>query len=287
MEKDGSSDSTGKDAELDALLSAADSGMIEAIRENLDLETGFTQILGNLAGITPACRPTGPGEVEPGAHAHSYGRALDPVPSSEVASAAHKIPALAGSKRHTEPRYHHRALITLALAVVMALNIAVLCSLSHNHGALGSRYGASPTNPAFEPIPGERPAGRLLLRQLIVLPDKAGASASLRFATDNAGLGGDPVISYLRDTRSGPVLLLSGFPAGTAVRFLAISADRSRRNHSAVSDWSYSFPPGGEQFSPRTMICIAGANGRVMLEAVQNQSSGQIGVSITWFWDLL
>jgi hypothetical protein len=56
MEKDGSSGSTGKDAELDALLSATDRGMLEAIRDNLDLDTGFAQILGDIAGVTPAGR---------------------------------------------------------------------------------------------------------------------------------------------------------------------------------------------------------------------------------------
>jgi hypothetical protein len=43
--KDGSGGSTGKDEELDALLSAADEGMLDAIRANLDLDTGFAQIL--------------------------------------------------------------------------------------------------------------------------------------------------------------------------------------------------------------------------------------------------
>ena len=49
-----------RDAELDALLSAADRGMLDAIRDNLDLDTGFAQILDNLAGITPSGRATGP-----------------------------------------------------------------------------------------------------------------------------------------------------------------------------------------------------------------------------------
>ena len=86
MEKDGSGDSTGKNAELDALLSAADRGMLEAIRDNLDLDTGFAHILGDVAGITPTGRPTRPAEAEPGGHAHSNGHALDPVPACEVAA---------------------------------------------------------------------------------------------------------------------------------------------------------------------------------------------------------
>lgn len=217
MEKDGSGDSMGKDAELDALLSAADRGMLEAIRDNLDLDTGFAHILSDLAGITPTGRPTGPAEAEPGGHAHSYGHALDPVPACEVANTAHKIPASAASRSHREPLHHHRALITLALAVVTALNIAVLCSLSQNHGAVGALYGANATSPAFRPIAGEPTRDFCFFlpprpQQLIVLANKVGASVSLRFAAESAGVGGDPVISCLRDSRSGPVLLLSGFP---------------------------------------------------------------------------
>ena len=42
---DGSGGSADKDKELDALLSAADSGLLDAIRDNVDLDTGFAQIL--------------------------------------------------------------------------------------------------------------------------------------------------------------------------------------------------------------------------------------------------
>lgn len=292
MEKDGSGDSTGKNAELDALLSAADRGMLEAIRDNLDLDTGFAHILGDVAGITPTGRPTRPAEAEPGGHAHSNGHALDPVPACEVAGAAHKIPASPASKSHREPLHHHRALITLALAVVTALNIAVLCSLSQHHRAVGARSAAGATSPAFKPIAGEPTRDFYFFppprpQQMIVLANKAGASASLRFMADSAGIGGDPVISYLRDSRSGPVLLLSGFPAGTAIRFLSIDAGQSRRNCFNVSYRNHPFPSSGEQFSPRATICIARGNGRVMLKTVQNQSSGQIGVIITWFSDLV
>ena len=143
MEKDGSGNSTGKDAELDALLSAADRGMLDAIRDNLDLDTGFAQILGDLTGVTPTGRPTGPAEAELGGHAHSHGHALDPVLACEVSGGARKIPAVAGPKTRKEPRYHRKTLTTLALAVITALNIALLCSLSHNHGAVGAQSGAA------------------------------------------------------------------------------------------------------------------------------------------------
>ena len=122
---------------------------------------------------------------------------------------------------------------------------------------------------------------------MIVLAGKAGDCASLRFAADNAGIGGDPVISYLNDSPSGPVLLLSGFPVGTAISFLSTGADRSGRNCSAVSRRNHPFPSGGEHFSPGTTICITGGNGRVMLNTVQNQPSAQIGVIVTWFPDLM
>ena len=122
---------------------------------------------------------------------------------------------------------------------------------------------------------------------LILLASKAGASASLRFAADNAGIGGDPVISYLKDSPSGPVLLLSGFPAGTAIRFLSTGADQSCRTCSTASCRNHPFPPGGEQLSPGATICITRDNGRVMLETVQNQPSAQIGVIVTWFPDLM
>jgi hypothetical protein len=283
MEKDGSSGSTGKDAELDALLSATDRGMLEAIRDNLDLDTGFAQILGDIAGVTPAGRPTGTAEAGPGGHAHGYGHALDPVLACGVSRADRMIPASADPQSPREPLYHHRVLIILAFAVVAALNIAVLFGLSQSHGAVGAQSGATATNPASKAIAGERPAGFPRPRQVIVLADKVGASASLRFAAESAGIGGDPVISYLEDSRSGPVLLLSGFPAGAAVRFLSIGAGRSCRNCATVSDWSESFPSGGEQFSPGTMICIAGDNGRVVLDTVQNQASGQIRVIVSWF----
>ena len=287
MEKDGSSDSTGKDTELDALLSAADRGILDAIRDNLDLDTGFAQIVGNLAGITPSVRATEPAQAVPGGHAHSAGHVLDPVRACEVSRAAHKIPA---SETRREPRRHRRMLTTLALAVIAALNIALLCSLSH--GAVGARSDAIATSPTPKPVAGESvrtlcfvPPARL--QQFIVLTSKAGACASLRFAADSAGIGGDPVISYLKNSPGGPVLLLSGFPVGTAIRFLSANAGRSGRNCSAVSYWNHPFPSGGEQFSPGTTICITGGSGRVMLNTVQNQSSEQIGVLITWFPDLV
>jgi hypothetical protein len=155
MEKDGSGNSTGKDPELDALLSAADRGMLDAIRDNLDLGTGFTQILADLTGVTPTGRPTGPAEAKLGGHAHSHGHALDPVLAREVSGGARKIPAAAGPKTRKEPRSHHKTLTTLALAVITALNIALLCSLSlsHNHGAVGAPSGASVTRP--KPIAAE------------------------------------------------------------------------------------------------------------------------------------
>jgi hypothetical protein len=289
MEKDGPGDSAGKDAELDALLSAADRGMLEAIQDNLDLDTGFAQILDGFAGIRPVGRPTGSAEAEPGGRAYGHDRAPDPVLACEISSAARKIAAWAGPKSHKESPYRHRALITLALAVITALNIAVLCSLSH-HGAIVAQSGANATSPGSKPMADE-PARDFFPpprpRQLIVLDNKAGAFASLRFAADSAGIGGDPVISYLKDSPSGPVLLLSGFPAGTAIRFLARGAGQPCTNCSEVSSWNQPFPSGGEQFSPGTMICIAGGNGRVVLKTVQDQSSGRIGVFVDWSANLV
>ena len=290
MEKDGSSNSTGKDTELDALLSAADRAMLGAIRDNLDLDTGLAQILGDLAGITPASRQAGPAEAEPGGRAHSYGRALDPVLACEVPGAARKTPGPASPKTRKEPRDHRKTLTTLALAVITALSIALLCSLSYNHGAAGVQSGASASSPkriVGEPARETWPFPSARQHQLIVLPGKAGASASLSLVAYNAGIGGDPVISYLKDSSSGPVLLLSGFPAGTAIRFLSTGADQSCRTRSAVSRRNHPFPPGGEQFSPGTTMCITGGNGRAMLKTVQNQPSGQIGVIATWFPDLM
>lgn len=287
MEKDGSGGSTDKRTELDAFLSAADKGMLDAIHDNLDLDTGFAQILSDLAGIAPTGRPTGPAEAEPDGHTHSYGHALDPVHACEVSRAAHKIPASADRPSHREPLYRHRALITLALAVVAVLNIAILISLSQNHGIASAQSGATATDPPFKPIAAEQARDRYFprpkLQQLIVLANKTGASAPLRFAADSNGIGGRPSISYLRDSRGGPVLLLSGFPVGTAIGFLSIGAGRSYRTCSAISHWNYPFPSGGEQFSSGTRMCIAGPNGRFMLETVQSQPSGQIDVVITRF----
>jgi hypothetical protein len=286
IEKDGSGNSAGKDAELDAFLSAADRGMLDAIRDNLDLDTGFAQILGDLTEVTPAGRPTGPAAAELAGHAHSHGHALDPVPACEV-SGGRKIPAVAGPKTRNQPRYHRKTLTTLALAVLTALNIALLCSLSHSHGAVGAQSGASVANPM--PVAGERVRDHreFLPPKLILLATKAGASASLRFAADHAGIGGNPAISYLKDSPSGPVLLLSGFPAGTAIRFLSTRADLSCRTCSTVSRRNHPFLPGGEQLSPGATICITGDNGRVMLETVQSQPNAQIGVIVTWFPDLM
>ena len=289
MEKDSSSDSTGRDTELDALLSAADRGMLDAIRDNLDLDTGFAQILDNLAGITPSVRATGPAQAVPGGHAHSYGHVLDPVRACEVSGVAHKIPASAGPETRREPRRQHRMLITLALAVIAALNIALLCGLSHE--AIGARSDAS-ASPAPKPIIGESVSTLCFVppprpQQFIVLADKAGDCASLRFAADSAGIGGDPVISFINNSPGGPVLLLSGFPVGTAISSLSTGAGRSGRNCSAVSHRNHPFPSSGEHFSPGTTICITGGSGRVMLNTVQNQASEQIGVLITWFPDLV
>jgi hypothetical protein len=286
MEKDGSGDSVGKDAGLDALLSAVDRGMLEAIRDNLDLDTGFARIVEDLDGITPTGRPTGSAKAAPGRHAHGHDHALDPVPAGEVSSTAGKIAVSVGPKNRRRSPYRHRALITLALAVVTALNIAVLCSLSHNHGTVVTQSGANATNPvAGEPARDFFPPPTL--RQLIVLDNKVGASASLRFAADSAGIGGDPVIRYLKDSRSGPVLLLSGFPPGTAIRFLGTGAGQSCTNYSAVTYWNHTFPSGGKQFSPGTTICIAGSSGQVVLMTVQDQSTGQIGVLVNWSVDLV
>ena len=137
----------------------------------------------------------------------------------------------------------HRALITLALAVVAALNIAVLFSLSQTMRSPAPNL--SPTRLTFPPRP--LPAGRPEIstpipspktRQQVVLADKVGASASLRSAADSAGIGGDLVISYLRDSRNGLVLLLSGLPAGSATHVLSIDSDQSCRNCSTVSQWN-------------------------------------------------
>jgi hypothetical protein len=284
MDKDSSGGSAGKDAKLDALLSAADRGTLDAIRDNLDLDTGLAQILGDLAGITPAGQPAGPAEAEPGGHA------LDPVLACEVPGAAHRIPAPAGRKTRQELRYH-RTLTTLALAAITALNIALLCCLSHNHGAVGAQSGVSATGPTAKPIAAE-PARNLWFfpprpQQMLVLASRAGASACLRFASDDAGIGGDPVISYLKDSPSGPVLLLSGFPASTAIRFLSTGAGQSCSTCSTASHPNHPFPSGGEKLSHGTTICITGGNGQVMLKTVQNQPSGPIGVIITWFPDLM
>jgi len=291
MEKDCPGGATGQGAELDALLSAADRGMLDAIRDKLDLDTGFAQILGDLAGITPAGPPAEPAEAEPGGHAHSHGAALDPVLAREVSGAAPKIPAPAGPKSHGERLHRHGPLITLALAVVAALNIAVLFSLSQAHGAVAAQPGPSAAGPPFGTIARE-PARDFHFfpppkrGQLIHLPGKAGAFVSLRLAADRAGIGGDPVISYLRDSRRGPVLSLSGFPADTAIRLLSLGAGQPGRDCFTVSYRTHPFPSGGEQFSPGTVICVTGGNGRVMLKTVQNQPSGQIGVIVTWFSDL-
>jgi hypothetical protein len=286
MGKDGSGNSAGKDTELEALLSAADNGMLDAIRDNLDLDTGLAQILGNLAGITPTGQPTGPAEAEPGGQAHSYGHAPGPVRALGVPGAARKSPASAVPETRKEPRYHPKMLTTLALAVITALSIALLCSLSHNYWAVGARSEASPRPIAGEPTKKlwHFPPGP---HHFFVLASKAGAPASLKPATDNAGIGGDPVISYLKDSTSGPVLLLSGFPAGTTIRFLSPGADQSCWTRSTASRRSHPFPSGGEQFSPRTTICITGGDGRVMLKTVQNQPSGQIAVIVTSFPDMM
>jgi hypothetical protein len=261
--------------------------MLDAIRDNLDLDPGLAQILGDLAGITSTGRPTGPAGAEPDGHGHSYGSALDPVPACEVSGAARKIPPPVSPRTRKEPRYHHKTLTTLALAVVTALNIALLCGLSHIHEAAGAQSGAGANRP--KPFAGESARYVLPPRppQIIVLASKAGASASLRFAADSAGIGGDPVISYLKDSAAGPVLLLAGFPAGTPIRFHSTGADQSCVTCSTLSHRNHPFPTGGEQLSPGTAVCITGGNGRVMLETVQNQPSGQIGVIITWIPDLM
>src|SRR5262249_23621578 len=160
----------------------ADGAMLDAIRDNLDLGTGLAQILGDLAGITPGSRPTGPAEAEPGGHAHGYGHALAPVLACEVPGAARETPGPAGPKTRKEPRDHHKTLTTVALAVITALSIALLCSLSYNYGAVGAQSGASATSPkriAGEPTRELWPFPPARQHQLIVLPGKAGASASL------------------------------------------------------------------------------------------------------------
>src|SRR5262249_11514525 len=159
-----------------------------------------------------------------------------------------ETPGPAGPKTRKEPRDHHKTLTTVALAVITALSIALLCSLSYNYGAVGAQSGASATSPkriAGEPTRELWPFPPARQHQLIVRPGKAGASACLSLVTYNAGIGGDPAISSLKDSRSGPVLLLSGFPAGTAIRFLSTGADQSCRTRSAVSRRNHPFPPGG------------------------------------------
>ena len=162
MEKDDSGNSTGRETELDTFLSAADRGMLDAIRDNLDLDTGLAQVLSNLTGTAPASRPTGPAEAEPSGHAHNYGYAPGPALACELPGAAHKTPGPAVPESRKGPRDHQRALTTLTLAVITALSIALLCSLSHNHGAVGAQSGASP-----------RPITREPAREALVLPADA------------------------------------------------------------------------------------------------------------------
>ena len=150
-----------------------------------------------------------------------------------------------------------------------------------------AQSGASVTSPkpiAGEPARDYRDVPPPRPHKLILLGSKAGASVSLRFAADNAG---NLVISYLKDSPSGPVLLLSGFPAGTAISFLSTGADQSSRTCSAVSRRNHPFPSDGEQLAPGATICITGDNGRVELKTVQNQHSAQIDVIVAWFPDLM
>lgn len=289
--KDDSGGATGKDKELDALLSAADGGLLDAIQDNVDLDTGFAQILDDHAGRTPAGQPTGPAEADPGGSVPGYSHALAPVPAGEVSSAERRIPAAAGPKRNRETLHYSRALIALAVAVVAALQVAVLFSMSQNHWFASAQSGATVTNPPPRPIAGDPARDSYFFRppkmqQVAVLADKAGAFASLRLAADSAGIGGNPVISYLKDSSGGPVLLLSGLPAGTATRFLSSDADQSCGNCSEVNYWNHPFPSGGEQFSPGTTVYIAGPNGRVILRTIENQPSGQVVLLMNWFPEL-
>ena len=155
IEKDGSGNSAGKDAELDALLSAADRGMLDAIRDNLDLDTGFAQILGDLtedhadqpADGTRSGRARRPRSqprprARPGTRLRGFRRRS-------------QDPGRAGPKTRNQPRYHHKTLTTLALAVITALNIVLLCSLSYNYGAVGAQSGLA--QPALSASPASRP----------------------------------------------------------------------------------------------------------------------------------
>jgi hypothetical protein len=288
--KDDSGDSTDKNKELDALLSAADRDLLGAIRDSVDLDTGFAQVLNDLAGPTPSGQPTGSEEADAGGRVPGYSRTLDPVPAGEVSSAARMIQAGAGPKGR-EPLHYPRALITLAVAVVAALQVAVLFSLSQNHWFASAHSGATVTSPPSEPIAGGPARGSYFFRpprmqRVVILADKVGAFASLRFAADSAGIGGNPLISYLKDSGNGPVLLLSGLPTGTATRFLSSDAGQSCGNCSEVSYWNYPFPSGGELIPLGTTVYIAGPNGRVILRTIQNQPSGQVVLFINWFPDL-
>jgi hypothetical protein len=95
-----------------------------------------------------------------------------------------------------------------------------------------------------------------------------------------AGIDGNLAIRYLRDSRSGPVLLLSGLPIGTVTRFLSMG--RACADCYTVGYGNYTFPPGGEEFPAGTGIWIAGHDGEIILRTLQDQFSGQVDVTIVW-----
>jgi hypothetical protein len=290
-----------QDAELDALLSAADKGMLDAIRDNLDLDAGFAQALDASGAVTPASRPapaTHPkGKDCGGAHAHR--NTPDPLHARNTPAPPHPVPALAARAGLRELSYSGRAAITVALALVAALYVALFLDLTQDHGgAFAQPVASAPYLPAqppdgfpAKPHPGEPPRGFhppfYMPQRLAVLDIPAGTSMSLKFAADSAGIGGHPVISYVKDYPSGPTLLLFDFPEGTHVRLLSADTGQPATSPRVDDQQGHPFHSRGEQFPPKATIAIAGPSAMVILKTMPDQPGNRVYVIVTRFPNIL
>lgn len=214
IDKEKSDGPAGDDTGLDALMAAADQGMLDAIRASLDLDAGFAQVLGSLESTVPPAplasasetRPCNCGNVsQPTGAPHRIGQSI------HVSTAANRKQA-----------WFAGILVAAVFALIISLNVAVLVKIGRD------RVSAFPQAGANAPCLPFKPPANLPMKPIIRIPrDFRGIPSR----------GSRPLITIVSGER-GLIVIRSEVCAGTE-RHLAVQvsgkflsgtrASRSRR----------------------------------------------------------
>jgi hypothetical protein len=185
--------------ELHAILRAADNGLLQAIENNLDLNAGFSRLISELPEVAPADTQRSPARTGP-RRAGLYAARVAGAPAEGRWLSPLAVNGGGGAAPHNRSR-----LIMLGLAVALALNIGVLTSLIHN-SATSPQPGASGIALPANHLPHEPAIGRRFpppRPQQVIILGSPGAFAPLGDFAAGAGIGGNPVISYLENSGKG------------------------------------------------------------------------------------